>query len=38
MKKLWFGIVQDAKEMVLDSISISFELERFAMCIASDRK
>ena len=34
MKVLHFSIVQDAIEMLLESIMIDFEPERFVICIA----
>ena len=38
IKDLHFGVVQDAREMFLESIIIGFEAERFAICITSDRE
>ena len=35
MEELHFSIVQDAIEMFLESITIGFEPESFAICIAS---
>ena len=35
MKELYFGVVQDAIEMFLETITIGFEPERFAICITS---
>ena len=38
MKVLHFGIVKDAREIFIESITIGFVPERFAICIASDRE
>ena len=38
IQELHFSIVQDAIEMFLESITIGFELERFAICIASFKR
>ena len=35
MKELHFSVVQDAKEMFFESITIGFEPKHFAICIAS---
>ena len=36
MKELHFSIVQDARDIFLEGITIGFKPERFTICIASD--
>ena len=37
MKKLHFGLFQNARKVLLESITIGFELERFVIHIISNR-
>ena len=37
IKELYFSIVQDAREVFLESITKGFEPELFVICITSDR-